>query len=998
MTGFCQANTWAHTWATRLKSIPIYTEKYRDMKTLWHVLGLPIVFLFFNSCSGVIDEASLSPQPLAATSLAVSPTSPSNDTTPSVSGTTTASASVKLYSGSNCSGITLGTGSATSTGSFSINSSALAEGDYSLSVLSVGSGGSTCSENSVAYAVDTTVPVFTISAPSALLVNSSSAPITYSVNYISTSTVNLLAANVLLNATGTATCAVSVTDGTTFTPSVSLSNCTGNGTIRMSISSGTALDSAGNLAGTENSKGTVTVDNAGPTSVTYNPATGIYSTISASVVITFAEIISGTSVTAADFSVTGSCGTLPTLAVTSVIGSVVTVSLTGASCALGQTAIITTLLAGITDPVGNAGVGTVSATYNIDNIGPTSASFNPVTARVLVIPTSVNLTFNESVTPSSVVSADFAVSGTCTTLPTLSVTNVSGTLATLGLAGATCSVDQTVILTLNLANVSDITGNPGSGSSTVTYTFDNVGPVAATISPVTATVAIIPASIAINFTENLLASSVSDSDLVVSGTCGTLPTATLSSVSTATATFALAGASCSVGQTVIVTMDGSAITDSIGNAGTGSVTATYTFDNVGPMVTSSSPTTGTVNAVPTSVTFSFDEALLASSVAATDVTVTGSCSTLPTISLTGVAGSTTTFGLAGAVCANGQNAILVMQGLNVTDLLANVGSGSVAATFTIDNAGPTPSSVSPAAANLINMPASVSITFDESVLASSVTAADLGISGTCTTLPTASVASVIGSVVTFALSAATCVDSQTLILTVLGSSVTDLIGNAGSNNQVVTYTKDTTGPSAISFSPATSTVISIPTSVSITFDETLLAGSVAAADFTVSGTCNILPTHSVSAVSGQQVFVSLSGAVCNNNQTTILTVNGSGINDTAGNTGLGTPAVSYTVDSAPPNVSGFTPNSGVPPATLTVTFSENLNPATVTLADFTLSGTCTSKTLSLTSVTNNVVELDINGGACASGETVIVTIDAANVTDVVGNAGSGSSFVTFTEL
>jgi|GEM_PF-2945789 len=974
------------------------------MIMLWFTLILVPIFLSLFGCSGVIDEASLNSSPLAADTLVVNPNSPSNNTTPIVTGTTTGSSAVKLYTGTNCSGAIIGTGtattSATATGSFSITSAILAEGYYNFSVLATNTigGGSTCSQRSVAYVVDTTPPIFTISAPQAMLVNSASAPVTYSVEYISTATVNLQSANVMLNPTGTASCQINVVNGTTHAPTVSLTNCTGDGTIRMSISANTAIDTAGNGARVADSKGILTVDNTGLSSAVYNPGTGTHSIIPAEVVITFSETINGASATTADFTATGTCGVLPVVAVTNVAGTAVTVSLTGASCSVGQSIVLTTNLTGLTDPAGNAGVGLVVATYTVDNTGPTAANFNPVTARLATLPTSLTLTFNEPVNTASVVSGDFVVSGTCTTLPALSVTSVSGALANLSLVGASCGAEQTVILNLNLALVTDATGNAGSGSANVTYTFDNVGPIAASISPVSASVAVVPASVLVNFSENLLAASVVASDLIVSGSCDTWPTVSVSSVSTATATFALVGAVCSLGQTLVVTMNGANITDSTANAGTGTVSATYTFDNIGPVVISTSPVTGTVNTAPSSVTFNFDEAVLATSVATTDVTVTGSCSTLPTISLTGVAGPTAVFSLTGAICANGQNIIIVMQGLSVTDLIGNAGSGSIATTFTIDNTGPTPSSILPSSRSLINMPTSVSVNFDESVLASSVSALDLGVSGSCLILPTATVISVIGGVVTFALSSATCADSQTLILTIFGSSVTDLLGNTGSNNQVVTYTKDITGPSAIAFSPATGTLISIPTSVTITFDEVLLAGSVSAADFTISGTCNILPVHSVVAVTGQQAIISFSGAVCNHNQTTILTVNGAGLSDTAGNAGSGTPSVSYTVDSLGPNVTGFNPNTGAPPAILIVSFSENLNSATVNLTDFILGGTCTSKSLALTNVTNNAAELAVSGAACANGETLTITIDAANVADTVGNAGTGTSLVTFTGL
>lgn len=961
-----------------------------------------LIFILFSAlallwgCSGVVDNESLSPNPMAAESLAVSPGSPSNDTTPTVSGTTTASTSLNLYSGSGCTGSQVGSGSADSAGAFNLTSSVLGEGNYNFSVLATSSGGSTCSENFVAYTVDTTPPLYTISAPSLALVRSTSAAVTYTTSYISTASVNLQATQIVLNTTGTAACTVAVAGGTTASPTVSLSNCTGSGSVGMSFNAGSATDAAGNLAASFASR-TFLVDNSGVSAAVFNPATGVVNSLPPSVTVTFSEPLDGASVSAADFAVSGSCGTLPTLALTSVVGAVISITLTGGVCAITETTVVTLNLAGVNDAAGNPGTGTAAATYTVDNIGPTAITYSVLTSRVATIPASLTLTMNEVVTAASVDAGDFPVTGTCSPLPVLSITNVTGAVVTAALTGGACLLDQTVIVGANLAGINDSTGNAGSGSFSQTYTFDNVGPAATSLTPVTAAVVTVPASITVSFSEDLLAASVAAADLVVSGTCGTLPTASVSGVTGGTATFALAGAGCAVGETVIVRLDGTGITDAAGNAGSASVSSTYTFDNVGPSSISVAPTSGTVNAIPATITFTFDEALLASSVAAADATVSGTCGTLPTVSLSSVTGTTVVFGLSGAVCANGAIAAITLNAANVTDTAGNAGSGSRVASFTIDSVGPAPSSVTPGSRSLTTMPAAVSITFDESVLMASVANSDLAVSGTCSVLPTASVTSVAGAVVSFALSAATCAESQTLILTMFGSSVTDALGNAGSNSQTVTYTKDTTGPSVVSFAPATGAVIAIPSSVNISFDETILAGSVAAADFSVSGSCAILPLHAVSGVAGQQVFIGLSGAVCSNGQNAIVNVNSPGITDLAGNAGVGTPSVAFTVDSVGPSLSSVSPTTGAPPTAVTFTFTENLNPATVANADFILSGTCTSKTLSVSAVSNAVVTLSLSGASCASGQTVTITIDAANVADTVGNSGTGTSFVTFTE-
>lgn len=181
----------------------------------------------------------------------------------------------------------------------------------------------------------------------------------------------------------------------------------------------------------------------------------------------------------------------------------------------------------------------------------------------------------------------------------------------------------------------------------------------------------------------------------------------------------------------------------------------------------------------------------------------------------------------------------------------------------------------------------------------------------------------------------------------------------------------------------------------VNFDETLDSASVGTADFAMTGTCSVQPTLSISSATGNVVTVGLSGATCANGETSILNVTASGITDTAGNAGTGTPSVTYTVDSVGPTISSFTPSTGAPPTSVDVTFSENLDSSSVAVTDFTLSGTCPA-TLNSTSVLNNVVTLSISA-TCLSGETVIIDINGSSVTDTVGNTGTGTGSVTFTE-
>ena len=116
---------------------------------------------------------------------------------------------------------------------------------------------------SATFAVDTTAPTVSISAPSSPL--TPQGPVSYSVAYADAnfSGSTLTAGKVTLNKTGTANGTVSVT-GTGTSRTVTLSSITGNGTLGISLSAGTGTDVAGNLAPAVGPSAAFTVDNSAP--------------------------------------------------------------------------------------------------------------------------------------------------------------------------------------------------------------------------------------------------------------------------------------------------------------------------------------------------------------------------------------------------------------------------------------------------------------------------------------------------------------------------------------------------------------------------------------------------------------------------------------------------------------------------------------------------------------------------------------------------------------
>ena len=125
---------------------------------------------------------------------------------------------------------------------------------------------------STTFIVDNTAPTISLGAPSATL--TAAGPITYTVTYADANfnTSTLVAGNITLNKTGTASGTVGVA-GSGLTYTVTISSITGNGTLGISIAAGTASDLAGNLAPATGPSTTFAVDNSPPTVATPASAT-----------------------------------------------------------------------------------------------------------------------------------------------------------------------------------------------------------------------------------------------------------------------------------------------------------------------------------------------------------------------------------------------------------------------------------------------------------------------------------------------------------------------------------------------------------------------------------------------------------------------------------------------------------------------------------------------------------------------------------------------------
>ncbi|MBP7736272.1 MAG: choice-of-anchor D domain-containing protein [Spirochaetes bacterium] len=409
------------------------------------------------------------------------------------------------------------------------------------------------------------IPTVTIGAPSTAAVNSSGS-VNYNIIYSNVTTVNLTATDVTLTTTGTATCApIIVTNGTTFTPTVTLSGCTGDGTATITIAAGTSSDDEGNMDTGTGPGPAVAVDNTIPGLMITTPAGGAY--VNGTAVIVFTD----TEPTTPEVSVDNINWTAATNGVT-------TLSAIPEFAGVGETGF--TLYLRDTDAAGNSG----NASRNIikDTVLPTVA-----------ITTAPTINAANQTT--------YSVSGNCSDVGTTVIISINGTDNTSGtcMGGGTFSAtlmnvsappDGTVTVA---ARQTDTAGNQGSGSTAVSK--DTVAPTVSISAPSPSLInSLGNSSFAVTYTDadtvNLTNGDISQTP---AATCGTV---NVTGGTTSTPMVTLSG--CTGDGTVAITVAANTASDTAGNTSLAEgPSGSLTVDNDAPDVTfTSTPTINSSNA------------------------------------------------------------------------------------------------------------------------------------------------------------------------------------------------------------------------------------------------------------------------------------------------------------------------------------------------------------------------------------------------------------------
>ncbi|NVL52886.1 DUF4347 domain-containing protein, partial [Pseudomonas syringae pv. actinidiae] len=460
----------------------------------------------------------------------------------------------------------------------------------------------------------------------------------------------------------------------------------------------------------------------------------------------------------------------------------------------------------------------------------------------------------------------------------------------------------------------------------------------------------------------------------------TVPNGTLSNLVTTnniTWTATLTASSNISDSSNVISLSLSAVQDSAGNIGTGTVTSNNyaVSDTVPPTVTVVVADTALAAGETSLVTFTFSEVVTGFD--NTDISVANGTLTAVSSSDGGKTWTATLTPTANLISTTNQ---ISLNRAGVQDLSGNAGSGTATSNnYAIDTSRPTATIVLADNALSIGETSQVTITFSEAV--SGFTNADLTVvNGTLSTVTTSN-----NIVWTATFTPTNNITDSTNVITLDNTGVTDAAGNTGagitnSNN----YAIDTQRPTASILVADASLTAGETSLVTITFSEAV--SGFTNADLTV-------PNGTLSTVTSSDGGITWTATYTPNNNvndtTNLISLNNAGVSDLAGNAGSGTSnSGNFTIDTVRPSATVVVADSALSAgetSLVTITFSEavtGFTNADLTVANGTLSAVSSSDggvtwTATLTPTAN------------VTDTTNLITLDASGVANASGNAGTG---------
>jgi len=749
----------------------------------------------------------------------------------------------------------------------------------------------------------------------------------------------------------------------TFTPTNNITDSTN--LITLDNTGVTAINDGVAGVGTTNSVN-YAIDTARPTVTIVMSDTALKIGDTSLVTFTFSEAVTG--FTNADLSIAN--GTLS--AVSSSDGGITWTGTFTPSASISDTTNLITLdNTGIADLAGNAGTGTTdSVNYAIDTVRPTATIVVADTNLAAGETSLVTITFSEAV--SGFTTADLTVANG--TLSGLSSSD-GGITWTAMLTPTTNITDTTNLVTLDNTGVVDLAGNAGSGTTNSNnYAIDTARPTATIVVADTALKIGETSLVTITFSEAV--TGFTNADLTIAN--GTL-TAVSSSDGGITWTATFTPTASITDATNLITLNNTGIADLNGNAGSGTTDSNnYAIDTVRPTATIVVADNNLRIGETSLVTITFSEAV--SGFTNADLTIANG--TLSAVSSSD-GGITWTATFTPSASITDTTNLITLDNTGIVDLAGNAGSGTTDSNnYAIDTVRPT-ATIVVADSNLTAGETSlVTITFSEAV--SGFTNADLTIAnGTLT-----AVSSSDGGITwTATFTPNVGVNDATNLITLANTGIADLSGNTGSGTtNSNNYTIDTVVPTATIVVADSSLKIGETSLVTITFSEAVTGFT--NADLTIANGTLSAVSSSDGGITWTATFTPTTNIT---DATNLITLDNTGVQNLSGNAGSGTTdSNNYSIDTVRPTATIVVADTalGVGQTSLvTITFSEavtGFTNADLTIANGTLSAVSSSDGGITWTAT-------FTPAAGITDTTNLITLDNTGITDLAGNAGSGTT-------
>jgi Ice-binding-like/Bacterial Ig-like domain len=445
------------------------------------------------------------------------------------------------------------------------------------------------------------------------------------------------------------------------------------------------------------------------------------------------------------------------------------------------------------------------------------------------------------------------------------------------------------------------------------------------------------------------------------------------------------------------------------------------IDTTAPIVINQLPAEGAVAVLNAPITATFSEDMDPATITANSFTLMATVANTPvTGTVTYAVGArTATFTPTSPATLPSNTAFTATVNTAATDLAGNPMAANKVWTFTtaaaLDTTAPTVVSQVPAQGAVAVINAPVTATFSEDMAPDTITTSSFTLQTTTGAVP------VVGTV-TFAAGSRTAtftplnpspLPSNTSFTATVTTNATDLAGNPMAANKVWTFNtaaaQDITAPTVISQVPAQGAVAAVNTSVTATFSEDMAPGTITITSFTLKTTVGNTPVAgTVSYATGARTatFTSTSALANDTSYTaTVSTVS----TDLAGNALAADKVWTFTTaalaDTTAPTVTLLSPVLGGTAVctnkTVNATFSEAMNPLSLTTTTLTLAPSSSLGTPVLAVVSYDAVSkiATITPDATlapSTAYTATVVGGANGVKDLAGNGMASDTVWSFT--